>query len=637
ATAHRSARHTAAQGTWARGREGENLMLRDRVAILAETLLLLNCHSMSGGATGALPDQQRHRRHVPHHGCTPPRAQDFGSRYPQTGRFEARHKRGLVLDDKPAGEEWEEVDRECWSATIAAIVASGSTLALQRTLKPDEQSPSAEGYGRQQRHNRRRRRRRHRYHRKDRDNSSAPRFRRMRAELSANLDAWRMRRRRARETTPAAAIVIRQHLSQLTAQLSEFTGEGFRRAERLLSAANASGNVGIRIAGCAELLRRRGRELFLLGLRKKQNPDGSSGERKLGKGKEGEAERRKMRELQLLTDKIVQNVVDVVARDGWEVVVEREGVVVHRQYLALGPDGTPEEPAAPAAPAHAAGVPKAEASSAFVGGRVEGSADDPTPVGEDSGQSRPPRFACVKASAILSVPPEVVYLLFADNSRVGEYNEHCREVKDLEVLSQDSKITWAASGRMGPFKARDFCTLVHFRTLSDGTLAQVSKPVEHPAAPRTSRYVRSEILLAGNFMRPVPGDPSRTEFLMVTHVNPGGAAETRAGAMLVNSLCTSSPVTFIRRLEVAAKKLMLELQQQQKRAPHGAVAKEREAGREGGGGLEGERGVGRLEGEGWGGKTAAAAAAAATVATPDDDAALRPQPEMPPSPPAPPP
>ncbi|CAN0548737.1 unnamed protein product, partial [Ectocarpus sp. 8 AP-2014] len=234
----------------------------------------------------------------------------------------------------------------------------------------------------------------------------------------------------------------RQHLTQLTAQLSELTGEGFRRAERLLSAANASGNVGIRIAGCAELLRRRGRELFLLGLRKNQNPDGSGGEGKPGKGKEGEAERRKMRELQLLTDKIVQNVVDVVARDGWEVVVEREGVVVHRQYLALGPDGTPE---APAAPAQAAGVPKAEASSASVGGRVEGSTDDPVPVGDDSSKSKPPQFACVKASAILSVPPEVVYLLFADNSRVGEYNEHCREVKDLEVLSQDSKITWAAS------------------------------------------------------------------------------------------------------------------------------------------------------------------------------------------------
>lgn len=112
---------------------------------------------------------------------------------------------------------------------------------------------------------------------------------------------------------------------------------------------------------------------------------------------------------------------------------------------------------------------------------------------------------------------------------------------------------------VGLKQARDFCTLVHFRTLSDGTLAQVSLPVEHPAAPRSSKFVRSEIMLAGNFMRAVPGDPSRTEFLMVTHVNPGGAAQTRAGAMLVNSLCTSSPVSFIRRLEAAGQKLMREL------------------------------------------------------------------------------
>ncbi|CAM9703475.1 unnamed protein product, partial [Sphacelaria rigidula] len=110
-------------------------------------------------------------------------------------------------------------------------------------------------------------------------------------------------------------------------------------------------------------------------------------------------------------------------------------------------------------------------------------------------------------------------------------------------------------------QARDFCTLVHFRTLSDGTLAQVSRPVEHPAAPRSNTYVRSEILLAGNFMRPVPGNPSQTEFMMVTHVNPGGAGETRAGAMLVNKLCTSSPVNFIRRLEVSAQKLLRELQE----------------------------------------------------------------------------
>lgn len=110
---------------------------------------------------------------------------------------------------------------------------------------------------------------------------------------------------------------------------------------------------------------------------------------------------------------------------------------------------------------------------------------------------------------------------------------------------------------------------MHFRTLSDGTLAQVSRPVEHPAAPRSDEYVRSEILVAGNFMRAVPGDPSRTEFLMVTHVNLGGAAETRAGAMLVNSLCVRSPVDFIRRLDIAAQKLARQIQEASLMDPDG--------------------------------------------------------------------
>ncbi|CAM9323176.1 unnamed protein product [Discosporangium mesarthrocarpum] len=239
--------------------------------------------------------------------------------------------------------------------------------------------------------------------------------------------------------------------------------------------------------------------------------------------------------LDQLTDEMLCNVVDVVRRDGWEHVTATNGVVVHRQFISFNRGGQ-------------------------VGAgdkRVQTRGGEASQAGSDS--SSPPQFACVKATAVLDAPADVVYRLFADNSRVGEYNEHCREVEDLETLNASTKITWAASGRMGPFKARDFCTLVHFRTLSDGTYAQVSRPVEHARAPRSNRYVRSEVLLAGNFMRPVPGDPSKTEFLMVTHVNPGGAAESRAGAMLVNSLCASSPVSFICRLEAAAQRLAREL------------------------------------------------------------------------------
>ena len=41
-----------------------------------------------------------------------------------------------------------------------------------------------------------------------------------------------------------------------------------------------------------------------------------------------------------------------------------------------------------------------------------------------------------------------------------------------------------------------------------------------------------QVLLAGNVMRPVPGDPTKTQFTTIAHVNPGGAADTPLGAQV---------------------------------------------------------------------------------------------------------
>ena len=62
-------------------------------------------------------------------------------------------------------------------------------------------------------------------------------------------------------------------------------------------------------------------------------------------------------------------------------------------------------------------------------------------------------------------------------------------------------------------------------------------------------FVRTEVLLAGNVMRPVAGDPAKTEFTTIAHINPGGAADTPLGAQLANKICTYGPVDFIRKLE----------------------------------------------------------------------------------------
>lgn len=70
------------------------------------------------------------------------------------------------------------------------------------------------------------------------------------------------------------------------------------------------------------------------------------------------------------------------------------------------------------------------------------------------------------------------------------------------------------------------------------------------------RYVRSEILLAGNVMRPHPHDPRKTVLTTLTHINPGGAVDSKAGAAMLNMLTATGPVQFVRRVEAAARKGM---------------------------------------------------------------------------------
>lgn len=556
-------------------------MLRDRVAILAVTLLCCKWfprQSTSFIVTERISPLRLGRRSRPNERCpavtTPAtgvvfviakqaltgEAEDFGSHYPQTGKFGSQHKAGSTPATPAAATaacEREEAD-ESWSTALAALAASGTALALQTDPAVDPSSEELDS-GDEDRLDERNRAQRYRHLWRDRPRQDPNQrglddvlsrtgtgtgpfmlsslLQRLQTEVSSNADAlssWTSKRcsqlrdvaavaaaattttthrsllfshqsvrelhRAGGQVVNCAARGAQSGLDQLTWRLSGATDEAGRRAEALLSAARTSRKKGFRLigVGLARCDLRRG------GWRRRARGGGDS----TGGKEEGEYEGSR---LARLTDLTVQNVVDVVARDGWEHVTTTSGVVVHRQYIALGPDGTPAPPTTVEGGATGAGAAEevsatgtAAASGALAGagarargeranagvevgvgagagasgvtpvgrttpastGRRRGISTTPTPdallVGGGRGVERreadagkgSAQFACVKATAVLSVPPEVVYLLFADNSRVSEYNEHCREVMDLEILSEDSKITWAASGRMGPFKVR---------------------------------------------------------------------------------------------------------------------------------------------------------------------------------------
>ena len=165
------------------------------------------------------------------------------------------------------------------------------------------------------------------------------------------------------------------------------------------------------------------------------------------------------------------------------------------------------------------------------------------------------KFACIKATAVISAPPREVYKLFLDNLRVNEYNEHCAKLEDVEYLSKDTKIAWSATAAFanGIIKGRDFVTMVHYREQPDGALIAVNRPATHPSRPQGSKYQRAEVLLAGNVIRPVKGQPDKTFLTLITHINPGGIVDNAIGAAITNKMTATSPVEFIRKLEAAAR------------------------------------------------------------------------------------
>lgn len=163
------------------------------------------------------------------------------------------------------------------------------------------------------------------------------------------------------------------------------------------------------------------------------------------------------------------------------------------------------------------------------------------------------KHACVKSSAVLDAPPAAIYKLFLDNSRVAEYNEHIKEVRDVQYMpDKASKIAWCVGPSYGPFAARDFCSVVNFTKRGGGGYIILNRPAYHSQFPESQKCVRATILLAGNIIE--PHGRGRSLVTQIAHVNPGGGADNKVVASVINRLCAVGPPVFLRKLEAAAKK-----------------------------------------------------------------------------------
>lgn len=174
------------------------------------------------------------------------------------------------------------------------------------------------------------------------------------------------------------------------------------------------------------------------------------------------------------------------------------------------------------------------------------------------------KHAGVKTTGVIKAPPEKIFKLFINNDRVREYNEHIVQVVDVDGIvpvqkteakspKQWTKLAWSSSPKYGPLKARDFLSVVHFHKREDGSFVIINRPGYLSFYPVVKRFARATVLLAGNVIEPHPSNPEWSCVTQIAHVNPGGLADSKVIAKMINALCAKGPPAFFSGLEKAAQ------------------------------------------------------------------------------------
>lgn len=95
-------------------------------------------------------------------------------------------------------------------------------------------------------------------------------------------------------------------------------------------------------------------------------------------------------------------------------------------------------------------------------------------------------------------------------------------------------------------------TYYHGLDASTGRMVIVSRGEDHEKAPMRPGYTRMQMTIGANILSPMPSDPKKTRLTLLTHVNPGGLANTQFGAMVTNKLSAESPRQFIKKFNEVA-------------------------------------------------------------------------------------
>ena len=192
----------------------------------------------------------------------------------------------------------------------------------------------------------------------------------------------------------------------------------------------------------------------------------------------------------------------------------------------------------------------------------------------------------VKAVTLIDAPPSSVFKTYCDDDIAADYNDNCVELKHLATLSDTTKVNWCRTARIGPFKPREFVTIIENRSFfpaqaqhplfgkgsdSSGSLdfplhityknqkcavkyASVARNVPEQIADRlvgpAKENYRSEILLSASLMVEVDNEPGKTLLMQLTSVGDVGGGKvmkTKLAQNMKKKMLVKAPMEFMER------------------------------------------------------------------------------------------
>ncbi|GAB5362225.1 hypothetical protein AAMO2058_000780000 [Amorphochlora amoebiformis] len=156
----------------------------------------------------------------------------------------------------------------------------------------------------------------------------------------------------------------------------------------------------------------------------------------------------------------------------------------------------------------------------------------------------------IRGKGILKVPADSVLKLFrcSEPSKIREFNPMYADGCDVMKVDGHTKISWSKTHGVPFISPRDFVTFVQLLRTRKGEILILNQSTDHPShPPGKGGCVRGKMLLGVNAVK--PKGVQECEFTFVQQVDTGGALP----AWLMNRLMVSDSVSFVKRIEKAAK------------------------------------------------------------------------------------